>query len=570
VSEPAWSPLAGVRRVPVVLAILDGVGRGRGDDTDAVASARTPNLDRLLATAPHGWLAAHGRAVGLPSDADMGNSEVGHNAMGAGRVLDQGAMLVEAALSSGAVWDGAAWKEIVAAGRSATLHVLGLLSDGNVHAHVEHLRAVVARAAAEGVGRIRVHVLSDGRDVSERSVLTWLAPLEAWLATLPDARVASGGGRMHITMDRYEADWPMVKRGWDCHVHGVGRAFPSACDAVHAFYDADPKINDQWLPAFVVTGPDGAPAGRIADGDAVVLVNFRGDRALEISRCFEAPSGGTPVPIDLSGPGGAPAPRVTYAGMMQYDGDLRVPARFLVAPPAIDRTVGQYLAAAGRRSFVVSETQKFGHATYFFNGNRSGLIDPALERYEEVPSDRVPFEQAPAMQAHAITARAVEAVRSGRWDHVRLNLANGDMVGHTGDFAATVAAVETVDACVGELEAAVREAGGVLVVTADHGNADLMVELDGKGRPIEVDGRRTPRTSHSLNPVPVILVDASGQWDLHVPDGAGIASLGATVLALCGIDRPEGYLPSLVSLRADAGEALRRGMSPSAKESRGG
>jgi 2,3-bisphosphoglycerate-independent phosphoglycerate mutase len=219
---------------------------------------------------------------------------------------------------------------------------------------------------------------------------------------------------------------------------------------------------------------------------------------------------------------------------------------------------------------VVSETQKFGHVTYFFNGNRSGLIDPALERYEEVPSDRVPFEQAPAMQAHAITARAVEAVRSGRWDHVRLNLANGDMVGHTGDFAATVAAVETVDACVGELEAAVREAGGVLVVTADHGNADLMVELDGKGRPIEVDGRRTPRTSHSLNPVPVILVDASGQWDLHVPDGAGIASLGATVLALCGIDRPEGYLPSLVSLRADAGEALRRGMSPSAKESRGG
>ncbi len=546
----AWTPRAGVPRVPVVLAILDGVGRGRGDDTDAVACARTPNLDRLLATAPHGWLAAHGRAVGLPSDADMGNSEVGHNAMGAGRVLDQGATLVDAALASGTAWRGDAWKEVVAAGRGGTLHVLGLLSDGNVHSHVEHLRAVVRRAAEDGVGRIRVHVLSDGRDVSERSVLTWLVPMQDMLATLPDAAVASGGGRMRLTMDRYEADWEMVKRGWDCHVHGAGRPFPSADEAVRTFYAEDPKVNDQWLPAFVVTGADGVPVGRIADGDAVVLVNFRGDRAIEISRCFEAAAGRGQVPIDLHGPDGASPPRVTYAGMMQYDGDLGVPARFLVSPPAIDRTVGQYLAAAGRRSFVVSETQKFGHVTYFFNGNRSGLIDPALERYEEVPSDRVPFEQAPAMQAHAITARAVAAVREGCWDHVRLNLPNGDMVGHTGDFAATVRAMETVDACVGALEAAVREVGGVLVVTADHGNADLMVELDGKGRPIEVDGHRKPRTSHSLNPVPVILVDATGAWDLHVPDGAGIASLGATLLALCGIDRPEGYLPSLVSLRA--------------------
>ncbi len=526
---------------PVVLAILDGVGWGRRDDTDAVAMARTPNLDRLLATAPHALLRAHGRAVGLPSDADMGNSEVGHNAMGAGRVIDQGATLVDEALRTGACFEGAAWHDLLAATRAGgTLHFVGLVSDGNVHSHVAHLRALVERAVRDGVGRIRVHALTDGRDVSERSALTWITPLEAWLATLPDACIASGGGRMQITMDRYDADWDMVKRGWDCHVHGVGLPFASATDAITALYAADPKVNDQWLPAFVVTR-EGAPVGRIADGDAVVFFNFRGDRAIEFSRCMELSA-----PIDLSGPDGRPAPRTTFAGMMQYDGDLGLPARFLVPPPRIDHTVGQALAAAGKRTYAISETQKFGHVTYFYNGNRSGYVDPALETYVEIPSDRVPFEQAPDMKAREITAAAVLAISGGAYDMVRLNLANGDMVGHSGDFAATVRAMETVDACVGELEAAVRAAGGVMIVTADHGNADEMVELDKKGAPLLQDGRRKPRTSHSLNPVPCILVDASGTWTLAAPPDAGIANLGATVLELCGVAAPAAYLPSIV------------------------
>ncbi len=539
-----------VRRVPVVLAILDGVGWGRRDDTDAVAMARMPNLDRLLATCPHGLLRAHGRAVGLPSDADMGNSEVGHNAMGAGRVVDQGAKLVEDALASGAIWERDAWCEIVTAARGGTLHLIGLVSDGNVHSHVAHLRALVVRAHDEGVARIRVHALTDGRDVSERSALSWVTPLERDLATLPDARIASGGGRMLLTMDRYEADWDMVKRGWDAHVHGVGRPFRSATAAIEALYGEDPKVNDQWLPGFVVVGEDGAPVGRVESGDAVVFFNFRGDRAIEISRCFEHAAGraGVAPPIDLTGPEGRPAPRTTFAGMMQYDGDLGLPARFLVPPPAIDRVVAEYLAAAGVRTFAISETQKFGHVTYFFNGNRSGHVDPARETFVEVPSDRVPFEQAPAMKAREITEQACRALRSGQHDHVRLNLANGDMVGHSGDFAATVTAMEVVDACLGELEACVRAVGGVMIVTADHGNADEMVELDKKGAPVLEGGARKPRTSHSLNPVPVILVDASGQWRLQVPpDGtAGIANLGATVLNLCGVATPEGYLPSLV------------------------
>lgn len=516
---------------PVVLCILDGVGWGRRDDTDAVWAADTPNLDRLLARHPHVLLRAHGRAVGLPSDADMGNSEVGHNAMGAGRVIDQGATLVDKALAEGSIFTRPIWRALVGC---RTLHFIGLLSDGNVHSHVDHLRALVRRAAADGVGRIRVHILTDGRDVSARSALTWVEPLEAELAALPDAGIASGGGRMYITMDRYEADWAMVERGWNTHVHGQGRRFASASEAIRSFYAEDPKVDDQWLPPFV------CGEGRIEDGDGVVFFNFRGDRAIEISRAF--------LDEDFPPFDRGRRPRVRYAGMMQYDGDLKLPPDFLVEPPAIDRTVGQYLAAAGRRSFAISETQKFGHVTYFFNGNRSGRIDEALEVYEEIPSDRVPFDQAPAMKAPEIAERVAAVLAEGRADLVRLNLANGDMVGHTGNFAATVEAMEVVDAALGRIAEAAAAAGAILLVTADHGNADLMVELDKKGLPVLQDGRPKPRTSHSLNPVPFILVDPSGRWALRPPPEPGIASIGGTLLVLLGLPLPDGYLPPLVTL----------------------
>ena len=507
---------------PVVLCILDGVGLGDHGPGDAVWHARTPTLDRLMAEHPWVPIAAHGRAVGLPSDQDMGNSEVGHNALGAGRVFDQGAKLVDLALADGSAF-GTTWDWLTAEG---TLHLLGLLSDGNVHSHVEHLLALVARAASDGVERLRVHMLTDGRDVPERSALPYVERLEAALAaTGLDYRIASGGGRMRITMDRYEAEWDMVLRGWDCHVHGVGRPFRSAAEAITRLYEEDPSTDDQWLPAFVIV-EDGEPVGRVRDGDGVLFFNFRGDRGIEISRAFEGRA-----PIERGD-----APEVRYAGMMQYDGDDLVPRRYLVEPPAIDRTVGEHLAANGRRSFAISETQKYGHVTYFFNGNKSGLVDAEREAYEEIPSDVIPFDQAPEMKARAITARAVEAIGSGRWDHVRLNLANGDMVGHTGDFEATVRAVEVVDACVGALERATLEAGGVLIVTADHGNADDMLQKDGV----------TPRTSHSLNPVPFVLVDPSGRWALAELEAPGLANAGAALLALAGLQPPDDYVPSLV------------------------
>lgn len=525
---------------PVVLVILDGVGWGRRDDGDAVWLARTPNLDRLLARQPWCLLQAHGTAVGLPTEADMGNSEVGHNAMGAGRVFDQGSKLVDQAIASGAMWRSEAWKRAV---RGRTLHLLGLVSDGNVHSSITHLHALIERAAEDGVKRLRLHALTDGRDVEARSALAWIEPLEACLARHRQKRrdfaIASGGGRMHITMDRYEADWPMVERGWRCHVQGEGRRFPSASQAIRTFYQEDPDLDDQWLPAFVVGDYDG-----MHDGDAVLCFNFRGDRAIEISRAFDDGPDFDRRCFDRSR-----RPDVFYAGMMEYDGDLHIPKHYLVAPPAIDRTVGEFLGEAGLSVLALSETQKFGHVTYFFNGNRSDPL-PGEERIE-VPSAPGPFDRIPEMRAVEVADRAVEAIRSGRYDQIRLNFANGDMVGHTANLQATVEAMEVIDRCLGRLVDAVDERGGILLITADHGNADEMFRVKGGRYQLDGNGQRIPSPSHSKNPVPFILYDPSGHWTLDKPwkdDGiaGGIAQVGATLLALADLPVPDFYLPALV------------------------
>jgi 2,3-bisphosphoglycerate-independent phosphoglycerate mutase len=524
---------------PVVCVVMDGVGVGKGDAGDAVALARTPNLDRLRALPSYRTLVAHGRGVGMPSDADMGNSEVGHNALGAGRIFDQGAKLVAAAIDSGAIFASARWHELLGCVRSGgqPLHLLGLLSDGNVHSHIDHLIALVTRAARDGAPSIRIHTLLDGRDVPGRSALGFVDRLERVLADLRasgcDARIASGGGRMRITMDRYEAEWPMVARGWDIHVRGLGRRFRSARVAIETMY-AERDIDDQYLEGFVITDDEG-PIGTIRDGAAVVLFNFRGDRALEISKAFERDA--------FVGFDRGPRPAVTFFGMMQYDGDEHVPARFLVAPPALDRTMGELLAAIGKRQLAISETQKYGHVTYFWNGNRSGKFDEALENYIEIPSDTLPFEQRPWMQAAEITDALIAALGRERYDFVRVNFANGDMVGHTGVLESARMAVEAVDLCLGRLRTAIERQGGVLVVTADHGNADQMIDA-------EKDGTTRPRTSHSLNPVPFAIVDGREPGLRVRPDAIGsLGNVAATCLELLGLRPPSDYLPSLLEPR---------------------
>ena len=547
---------------PLLLVILDGMGlyRGRaeGFPGNAIDLAEPAHLCRLLREEPLVTkLKAHGTAVGMPSDADQGNSEVGHNAMGAGRVFSQGAALVDQAIESGRIYDSPAWKEILgnATNRKTPIHFIGLVSDGNVHSHLRHLLALLTACDQAGVEEVYVHGLLDGRDVPPLSALRFFGELEDFLWALRVQglksgqrrryHLASGGGRMVTTMDRYEADWRIVERGYHAHVTGRGPLFPDALAAIRALRQQH-RVDDQYLPHWVVEDPDdpSRAVGEIRDGHNVILFNFRGDRAIEISRAF--------VQEDFTAFTRERKPKVLYAGMMEYDGDTHMPPRYLVEPPAIDRTVSEYLARNGVSQFAISETQKFGHVTYFWNGNNSAKFDPSMEEWVEIPSDQIPFDQAPAMKAREIAAATVTALRSGRFRFLRVNFANGDMVGHTGSLPAAVEAVRTVDAALGELIREVDALGGTLVVTADHGNCEQMYAVDKKtGQPVQGAGNSfEPLTSHTLNPVPFII---------HGPDTAryrlnpavtapGLGNIAATLLALLGFKSPADYLDSLVRI----------------------
>ena len=545
---PAFAGVQG----PVVVIVMDGYGIPKHAVGSAIDAARKPTLDRLFAQYPNITLRAHGTAVGMPSDDDMGNSEVGHNAIGAGQVYAQGAALVANAIAEGAIWQGEAWQQIVAGakaganGKAGVLHFIGLFSDGNVHSHIDHLKAMVVRAKEGGVATVRIHALLDGRDVPETSALDYVVPFEAFLQDISrdgfDARIASGGGRQTITMDRYDANWPMVARGWRTHVLGEGPQFANATDAVHGLREKHPGTIDQDLPEFIVAD-DGKPIGTIEDGDSVVLFNFRGDRAIEITRAF--------VEEDFTQFDRVRTPRVTYAGMLQYDGDLQLPKRFLVAPPAIKDTSAEWFSKSGLAQFACSETQKFGHVTYFWNGNRSNKFDG--ETWQEVPSDVVPFEQRPWMKAAEITDAMIAALQSGRYKVLRCNYANGDMVGHTGNFRAATMAIEAVDLALARLLPAIDAAGGVALITADHGNADEMFELDKKTKqPAQnKDGSYKAKTAHTLNPVPLILYDnvSGGRLGLKQSETAGLSNIAATVANLLGLHKHDKWDDSLLELK---------------------
>lgn len=546
--NPNWKG----RKGPVVFVIMDGVGYGKYKEGDAVQASRMDYLFQLEKDCPHTKLKAHGTAVGLPSDDDMGNSEVGHNAIGCGRVFAQGAKLVSNSIESGAMFTGECWKKLIANVKKndgSALHFIGLLSDGNVHSHIDHLKAMINEAKKEGVKKVRVHALIDGRDVGETSALDYVTPFENFLAEISkegfDYKIASGGGRMWITMDRYNADWAMVERGWKCHVQGASRQFSSATEAIETYRKENPGIIDQDLKDFVIA-ENGKPVGTINDGDSVIFFNFRGDRALEITAAFE--SGPDFDKFDRGH-----VPQVEYAGMMEYDGDLHIPKNYLVTPPAIDRTMGEYLCKTGLKTLAISETQKYGHVTYFYNGNKLGKFDEKLEDYEEIKSDVVPFEQRPWMKCAEITDRVIEAIESGKYDHIRLNFPNGDMVGHTGVFNAVVCSMEAMDLQIGRLKKAVEKAGGILCLTADHGNSDDMYEHNKKTGEVarKADGTPKAKTSHSLNPVYGIIYDPEyqGEYDRTLNDGLGISSWAATLINLLGYFAPEDYDKSLINLK---------------------
>ncbi len=521
--------------------VMDGIGIGKRDESDGVYLADTPCLDHLMKQELYTQLQAHGTAVGMPSDEDMGNSEVGHNALGAGRVIAQGAKRVQLAMDDGSIFETEAWNGLIERGTGGgTLHFLGLLSDGNVHSNYKHLFVMLRRCAEAGVKRARVHPLLDGRDVYEKSALQYIEQTEKVLDELKeeygvDYRIASGGGRMVTTMDRYKADWDVVKRGWYAHVLGEGRKFPSASEAVQTYYDEDPEITDQYLDPFVIAEDD-QPVGTIEDGDGVVCFNFRGDRAIEISMAFEAGE-------DFDAFDRKRVPDVLYTGMMEYDGDQHIPKHFLVSPPVIERSVSEYMCDNEIRSFAMSETQKFGHVTYFWNGNKSGYICKELETFLEITSDKIQFDRKPEMKAAEITDKAIELLRSGKYDFGRVNFANGDMVGHTGKPEAIKTAVSAVDRCVARLIEAVKELGGIVIVTADHGNAEEIYK--------EKNGEKSVMTAHSLNQVPFAIVDAGyqGEYRLSDVERPGLANVAATLMNLLGFEAPQDYEPSLITFQ---------------------
>lgn len=535
---------------PVLTIVMDGVGIAPAGDGNAVQRAYTPTLDRIMKEYPMVQLKAHGTAVGLPSDEDMGNSEVGHNALGSGQVFAQGAKLVTASIESGKLFSSDAWKQEVdnVKNSGGTLHFLGLFSDGNVHSHIDHLKALIIHAKEDGVKRVRVHILLDGRDVGETSALDYVNPFEAFLDTLRsedfDIMIASGGGRMNITMDRYEANWAMVEKGWQTHVLGEGRQFASAAEAIETYRSESPVI-DQDLPPFVIA-KDGAPVGTIEDGDSVIFFNFRGDRSIEISKAFE--SGNDFTCFDRRR-----VPNVVYAGMLEYDGDLHIPSRYLVSPPEITNTMGEYLADTGVAQYAISETQKYGHVTYFWNGNKSGKFSEELETYVEIPSDVVPFEQRPWMKCAEITDTLIEAMRSGKYPCMRVNFPNGDMVGHTGSLQATICSMEALDLQLARILQVVDELQGVALITADHGNADEMYETDKKGAPkMDKDGAYKAKTSHTLNPVPFIVYDNfyRDRYTVKADTGAfGLSNVAATVVNMLGYEAPDMWDASIITVK---------------------
>jgi 2,3-bisphosphoglycerate-independent phosphoglycerate mutase len=533
---------------PVVVAVMDGVGIGCGDEADAVARAKTPHLDAFEEQSFTTRLRAHGQAVGMPTDKDMGNSEVGHNALGAGRIYSQGATLVDQSIKSGELFKNSCWRLLHRHLQQSggALHFLGLLSDGNVHSHIEHLKALVAKSYTLGVPKVFLHILLDGRDVPRTSALSYIDDIEACIAPFNAQReftyrIASGGGRMVTTMDRYGSDWQIVERGWQAHVHGEAPAFGCARSAIEHFRAAQPGLDDQHIPPFVIH-EQGEPVGPMRNGDAVVAFNFRGDRMLQVTSAFEND--------EFEAFNRGLRPNLFYCGMTLYDGDLSSPRQFLVEPPHIVGTLGERLCDIGVGQLACSETQKYGHVTYFWNGNRSDYFDSNLEHYIEIPSHPPPFEVRPAMRAQEITEATLAALSTGSYRFARINYPNGDMLGHTGNLSATIAGMEALDRQLGVLADAIMRAEGALILTADHGNAEDMGERCAQGRLLrDHQGGIIAKTSHSLNPVPCFIITPqkfSQHYRLSSVSAPGLGHIASTALTLMGFQAPEDFLPSLI------------------------
>ncbi len=541
---------------PVVLAILDGVGLAPDAPGNAVSKARTTFLGTAARNYIHLTLDASGEAVGL-LPGQMGNSEVGHNTMGAGRIIKQGIARIEEAFNNGEVFGSEAWRgaisRVLGENRNrgvvdktsdmwyneeigpATLHFAGIFSDGGVHSHISHLEQMIDRAYKEGVRRIRVHAIFDGRDVPPQAEPTFIRRFEEFAKRYSgaDIRIASGGGRMVCVADRYENDWSVVARGWDMMVNAqVDYYFKTAEEAVMTLRRINPKVQDQNLPPFVIVDESDNPIGRIMTGDALIYFDFRADRAIEIAQAF------TYWDFPYFNRGNYTPNDVYFVGMTEYNSDTHVPEHRLVEPVQINETLNQYLSTKGLSELAISETVKFGHVTYYFNGNSYDRADK--EDFVQIDSYTEPFETRPWMRSAEITDKVIEELPNYKF--VRINYPGGDMVGHTADMEATIIAMESIDISLRRIYEKVRELGGVLMILADHGNAEELIDKNGK-----------PKTSHTTNRVPCIICDDTvnrSKYSLNELNNPGLANVASTIALLCGQeDYPEGWSSPLIKIR---------------------
>ena len=525
---------------PVVLAVLDGVGLRREADGNAVKQAHTEFLNAAVNNYPTLALMASGEAVGiLPGN--MGNSEVGHNTIGSGQIVKQGIARIEEAFTSGSIWESKAWKDITlrTASNNSTLHLAGILSDGNVHSSINHLKHLIARAHEQEVSRIRIHAVLDGRDVPPQSANQYIAEIEAFINGFPDHpdyRIASGGGRMVFVADRYENDWDIVKAGWDAIVHGdAPYQFSSAIEAVGTFRAGDPALQDQYIPPFVIV-ENNEPVGKVKDGDSFIYFDFRADRAIEIAQAFTYD--------DFKYFDRGYRPDVYFAGMTEYNSDTNVPEHRLVEPVKIHDTLPEFLGKNGISQLAVAETVKFGHITYYFNGN--SYIEAKNERHIEIPSDTKPFDTRPWMKSAETADTILENIKDFKF--IRLNFAGGDMVGHFAELEPTISAIEAIDIQLARLAREVDRLGGALIITADHGNAEELIDENGN-----------PKTSHTTNPGPFVIYDNTpnrDQYKISHVHNAGLANIASTIAIMLGHDDYPGSWHAPLIVPQDSPDAV--------------
>lgn len=497
------------RPKPFVLMILDGWGLNPENSGNAIAKANTPNLDRLFAKYPHSKLQASGKAVGL-MDGQMGDSNVGHLNLGSGRIIYQELVRINNSIASGEFFENPQLLAAMEKGKQKALHLMGLLSPGGVHSHQEHLFALLKMAVEQGVEKIYVHAFLDGRDVPPASAKADLEKLEEVLAQLGKGQIATVSGR-YYAMDR-DKRWERTEQAFRAMVKGEGKVANSALEALAQSY-AD-EVYDEFVVPTVIVDEKGKPQGLIENGDSIIFFNFRPDRARQLTRTF--------VDDDFAGFPRPERPDVAFACLAEYDATIDAPVAF--PPQEITNTLGEVLSAQGLRQLRIAETEKYAHVTFFFNG---GVETPNRgEDRKLIPSPKVAtYDLKPQMSAPEVTEQVIACIEAGTYDVIIMNFANLDMVGHTGIMDAAIEAVETVDSCVGQVVEAVLSQGGALLLTGDHGNADMMVDP-------KIGGAYT---AHTLNPVPCLAIVPGESFQLE--DGI-LADVAPTALKILGMEQP--------------------------------